>query len=171
MIASSPADFRKEAEGYVRQADVLPSGTRRFRLLDMAGSCIRLAEQTEWLSDAVVTLQGSHENGRREGAHEKPGEAFAVGILPQEPKVPSAADLNGDQLDERINKLAAELGIGLALLDGDSKEGDTQFRPGRYSNLFEGSATNRGLSSGHPASNYHRCTSVMMARVDRLKGD
>ena len=56
MIAISPADFRKEAEGYVRQAGVLPSGTRRFRLLDMAGSCIRLADQTEWLADATPSF-------------------------------------------------------------------------------------------------------------------
>ena len=57
MVAISPADFRKEAERYVRQAGVLPSGTRRFRLLDMAGSCIRLADQTEWLADTVLTLR------------------------------------------------------------------------------------------------------------------
>ena len=48
MIANSASDFRKEAEEYVRQAQLLPSGTRRNRFLDMAGSCIRLAEQTEW---------------------------------------------------------------------------------------------------------------------------
>ena len=50
MIDSSPADFRKEAEEYVRQADALPSGKRRIRFLDMARSCIRLADETEWLS-------------------------------------------------------------------------------------------------------------------------
>jgi hypothetical protein len=50
MIASSPSDFRKEAEEYVRQAQLLPTGTRRTRFLDMAGSCIRLAEQAEWFA-------------------------------------------------------------------------------------------------------------------------
>jgi hypothetical protein len=50
-MASSPADYRKEAEDYVRQADTLQSGTRRLRLLDMAQSCIRLADQAEWLAD------------------------------------------------------------------------------------------------------------------------
>ena len=50
MIDSSPADFRKEAEEYVRQADALPYGTRRVRFLDMARSCIRLADEIEWLS-------------------------------------------------------------------------------------------------------------------------
>ena len=48
MIANSPSNFRKEAEEYVRQAQLLPSGVRRRRFLEMAGSCIRLAEQTEW---------------------------------------------------------------------------------------------------------------------------
>jgi hypothetical protein len=51
MIATSPAEFRKEAEGYALQAQGLPVGMRRLRFLGMAQSCIRLAEETEWLTD------------------------------------------------------------------------------------------------------------------------
>jgi hypothetical protein len=57
-MASSPADYRQEAEDYVRQADTLPSGTRRLRLLDMAQSCIRLAEHAEWLAGSPHKLNG-----------------------------------------------------------------------------------------------------------------
>jgi hypothetical protein len=51
MIAASPAEFRKEAEGYTRQAQALPFGMRHLRFLDMARSCIRLADEAEWLTD------------------------------------------------------------------------------------------------------------------------
>jgi hypothetical protein len=58
MIAASPAEFRKEAEGYTRQAQALPFGMRHLRFLDMARSCIRLADEAEWLA-AFPQTEGS----------------------------------------------------------------------------------------------------------------
>ena len=49
-MSSSSTDYRKEAEDYVREADLLPAGVRRLRLLDMAQSCIQLADHAEWLA-------------------------------------------------------------------------------------------------------------------------
>jgi hypothetical protein len=43
------AEYREEADGYVRQAEGL-SDVRRLRLLEMAQSCLRLAAQVEFLS-------------------------------------------------------------------------------------------------------------------------
>ena len=57
-MTSSPDDYRREAEDYVRQADLLPSGARRLQLLDMAQSCIQLAVHAEWLA-------GSPHRGKR----------------------------------------------------------------------------------------------------------
>ena len=57
-MASSAADYRKEAEGYVQEADALPHGTRRLRFLDMAQACKRLASHTEWLAGCPHTLNG-----------------------------------------------------------------------------------------------------------------
>ena len=51
MIATSPAEFRREAEGYTLRAQALPVGMRRLRFLGMAESCIRLADETEWLTE------------------------------------------------------------------------------------------------------------------------
>jgi hypothetical protein len=45
----TPAEYRSEAERYVRLAEALPHGARRLRLLDMAQSCIRLADQAALL--------------------------------------------------------------------------------------------------------------------------
>ena len=53
-----PAEYRAEAESYVRLADTLPPGTRRIRLLDMAQSCVRLADQAEQM------VQTQKENGQ-----------------------------------------------------------------------------------------------------------
>lgn len=54
----TPAEYRKEAEDYVRQADGLPHGKRRLRLLDMAQSCLRLADQAEWVMDYASKSNG-----------------------------------------------------------------------------------------------------------------
>ena len=54
----TPAEYRAEAESYVRLADTLPPGIRRVRLLDMAQSCVRLADQAEQL------VQTQQENGQ-----------------------------------------------------------------------------------------------------------
>ena len=54
----TPADYRAEAESYVRLADTLPPGTRRMRLLDMAQSCVRLADQAEQM------VQTQKQNGQ-----------------------------------------------------------------------------------------------------------
>ena len=51
------AEYRKEAEDYVRQADGLPSGARRFRLMDMARSCMRLADQAT-ASEGHLSVNG-----------------------------------------------------------------------------------------------------------------
>src|SRR5215213_4164638 len=46
----TPEEYRKEAEEYVRLAERLGESGRRTRLLDMAQSCLRLADQAELLS-------------------------------------------------------------------------------------------------------------------------
>jgi hypothetical protein len=48
-----PAEYRREAADYVRRADDLTDPVRRERLLHMAQSCLRLAQQAEWLSPAT----------------------------------------------------------------------------------------------------------------------
>lgn len=45
------AEYREEAAGYVRQAEGV-SESRRLRLLEMAQSCLRLADQAELLENA-----------------------------------------------------------------------------------------------------------------------
>jgi len=45
----TPAEYRAEAEGYVRQAEAAETSGRRARLLEMAQSCLRLADQAELL--------------------------------------------------------------------------------------------------------------------------
>ena len=55
----TPAEYRKEAEGYVRQADAIPDSHRRTRLLSMAQSCLRLADQAEWLQFDFPAPKGS----------------------------------------------------------------------------------------------------------------
>jgi hypothetical protein len=54
------AEYRAEAENYVRLAETLPQGARRVRLLDMAQSCIRLADQAALLESQPGT------NGREQ---------------------------------------------------------------------------------------------------------
>ena len=44
------AEYRAEAEGYVRQAHGVLYGPRRARLLEMAQSCVRLADQADLLA-------------------------------------------------------------------------------------------------------------------------
>jgi hypothetical protein len=47
----TPAEYRREAEEYVRRAEDLGADPLRCeRLLHMAQSCLRLAQQAEWLS-------------------------------------------------------------------------------------------------------------------------
>ena len=45
---STPTEYREEASEYVRQADVA-FDSRRLQLLDMAKTCLQLAENEEWL--------------------------------------------------------------------------------------------------------------------------
>lgn len=51
------AEYRKEAAGYVLQAENLGDGRRRLRLLEMAQSCLRLADQADLL-EASSTANG-----------------------------------------------------------------------------------------------------------------
>jgi hypothetical protein len=55
----TPAEYRKEAEGYVRQAEAIPDSHCRTRLLSMAQSCLRLADQAEWLQFNSPAPNGS----------------------------------------------------------------------------------------------------------------
>jgi hypothetical protein len=48
----TPAEYRLEAADYVRRAEDLTDPLRQERLLHMAQSCLRLAQQAEWLSPA-----------------------------------------------------------------------------------------------------------------------
>ena len=43
----TPAEYRKEAEEYVMMAQGIPDPVKRLHLLEMAQSCLRLAEQME----------------------------------------------------------------------------------------------------------------------------
>ena len=52
-----PAEYRREAADYVRRAEELTDPLRRERLLHMAQSCLRLAQQAEWLSPAAYEEQ------------------------------------------------------------------------------------------------------------------
>lgn len=45
----TPAEYRAEAEAYVRQAEGISHPGRHARLLEMAQSCLRLAHQAELL--------------------------------------------------------------------------------------------------------------------------
>jgi hypothetical protein len=51
-------EYREEAKGYVLQAEAVTDSGRRSRLLEMAQSCIRLADQAEWLSVNFPELDG-----------------------------------------------------------------------------------------------------------------
>jgi hypothetical protein len=53
------AGYRAEAKGYVLQAEGVTDPARRARLLEMAQSCIRLADQAEWLSINFPELKGN----------------------------------------------------------------------------------------------------------------
>ena len=46
-VMLTAAEYRREAEDYVRQAENVTDSKRRVRLLEMAQSCIRLADQVE----------------------------------------------------------------------------------------------------------------------------
>ena len=52
------AEYRDEARGYVLQAEGVIESGRRARLLEMAQSCLRLADQAEWLSVNFPNLDG-----------------------------------------------------------------------------------------------------------------
>ena len=49
------AEYRKEAEEYVRLAERLRESHRRTRFLEMAQACLRLANQAELLSRQGIT--------------------------------------------------------------------------------------------------------------------
>jgi hypothetical protein len=53
---SNSADYRQEAKGYIQQAQGPVLLAHRTRLLDMAQSCIRMAEQVEWLESLSYGL-------------------------------------------------------------------------------------------------------------------
>jgi hypothetical protein len=53
----TPAEYREEAAGYVRQAETA-NGGRRIRLLEMAQSCLRLADQAELLQSETRPPEG-----------------------------------------------------------------------------------------------------------------
>ena len=48
------AEYREEANGYVRQSENT-TAVRRLRLLEMAQSCLRLADQIEFLESNPPT--------------------------------------------------------------------------------------------------------------------
>jgi hypothetical protein len=48
------AEYREEAKGYVRQSENTPA-VRRLRLLEMAQSCLRLADQIEFVESNPPT--------------------------------------------------------------------------------------------------------------------
>ena len=58
----APAQYRKEAEEYVRLAERLSESHRRTRFLEMAQACLRLADQAELLSgEGRIHVQRSAE--------------------------------------------------------------------------------------------------------------
>jgi hypothetical protein len=59
------AEYRAEAKGYVLQAEGISDPGRRARLLEMAQSCIRLADQAEWLSIDFPELKGNGSDAMR----------------------------------------------------------------------------------------------------------
>jgi hypothetical protein len=54
----TPAEYREEAKSYVLQSEGVADAGRRARLLEMAQSCLRLADQAEWLSVEFPELNG-----------------------------------------------------------------------------------------------------------------
>jgi hypothetical protein len=54
----TPAEYRAEAEMYVRQAEAAETDIRRHRFFEMAQACLRLAGLAELLS-----IEPAHSNG------------------------------------------------------------------------------------------------------------
>jgi len=54
MPMQTAAEYRNEANGYVRQSENTPA-VRRLRLLQMTQSCLRLADQIEFLESNPPT--------------------------------------------------------------------------------------------------------------------
>jgi hypothetical protein len=50
VIVRTPAEYRAEAEVYVRRAECADSNTRGQRYLEMAQACLRLADLAELLA-------------------------------------------------------------------------------------------------------------------------
>jgi hypothetical protein len=59
----APAEYRKEAEEYVRLAERLSESHRRTRFLEMAQACLRLADQAKLLSGDAHSRQGHRSAG------------------------------------------------------------------------------------------------------------
>jgi len=57
---TTPLDYRKEAQEYVQRSEGSRSEMQRARLLEMAESCIRMAEQREWLQTLSTDLPEEH---------------------------------------------------------------------------------------------------------------
>jgi hypothetical protein len=57
----TPAEYRAEAEMYVRQADGAVTEARRTRFLEMAKACLRLADLADLVAGgtAVATARAS----------------------------------------------------------------------------------------------------------------
>jgi hypothetical protein len=54
----TPAEYRAEAEMYVRQAEAAESDVRRHRFFEMAQACLRLAGLAELLSTDPAKTNG-----------------------------------------------------------------------------------------------------------------
>jgi hypothetical protein len=62
----TPGEYRAEAEAYVRQSEGLIHSGRRLRLLEMAQSCLRLADQAELL-ETEMRLNGHSDREKLSG--------------------------------------------------------------------------------------------------------
>jgi hypothetical protein len=49
----TPAEYRSEAEEYILRAQGVVTSGRRLKLLEMAQSCLRLADQAELLAESA----------------------------------------------------------------------------------------------------------------------
>jgi hypothetical protein len=57
------SEYRTEAENYIVLADKLPHGPRRIRLLEMAQSCLRRADQGERMAKQAPANGASTPHG------------------------------------------------------------------------------------------------------------
>lgn len=54
----TPAEYRAEAEMYVRQADGAGTEARRNRFLEMAKACLRLADLADLVASGTANTNG-----------------------------------------------------------------------------------------------------------------